>query len=46
MQKKRWNRIQWEKNKSIEIAQKALSNELDIKTVSIITGLSENLIKE
>lgn len=34
-----------EKNKSIEIAKKALSSGLDIKTVSAITGLSENEIE-
>ncbi|WP_338631782.1 Rpn family recombination-promoting nuclease/putative transposase [Clostridium baratii] len=36
---------QGEKNKSIEIAKKALSSGLDIKTVSAITGLSENEIE-
>jgi len=34
-----------EKNKGIEVAKKALSNGLDIKTVVIITGLSEEEIK-
>ncbi|MDQ0461622.1 putative transposase/invertase (TIGR01784 family) [Clostridium sardiniense] len=34
-----------EKNKGIEVAKKALSNGLDIKTVAIITGLSEEEIK-
>ena len=37
---------QGEKNKSIEIAKKALSSGLDIKTVSAITGLSENEIEK
>ncbi|MBY0757468.1 Rpn family recombination-promoting nuclease/putative transposase [Clostridium sardiniense] len=34
------------KHEKIEVAKKALSNGLDIKTVSIITGLRENEIKK
>ncbi|MBM7835630.1 Rpn family recombination-promoting nuclease/putative transposase [Clostridium sardiniense] len=37
---------QGEKNKSIEVAKKALNNGLDIKTVAIITGLSESEVEE
>ncbi|WP_338631903.1 hypothetical protein [Clostridium baratii] len=34
------------KNKSIEIAEKSLRNGLDMQTISMITGLSENGIKK